>query len=316
MNIKPNVKKIANIFGNILTVLALLFLAKSLYTLDVDFAAFFSVKMVMFLFICAALFAMYVYLNAFAWYKALCFFSKKDVPFLACATVYTKANIGKYIPGNVMHFVGRNAFGRQLGCTQAQLALGTLLEIFMCVFCGAFWSFALARQTLIKLLLKYMGMLDRQLVVLLAFLAAIALAATVWFVLKKKSIILNELRAIISPALFRLLGVFFLIYSGSFVLVTGFFVLFLSFSIPIAAANLLVIASAYIMSWLIGFVVPGSPGGIGVREAVLLFTLGKVCPAPVLLGAVVIQRLISVLGDMLAWIAAVIMEKRSGKTHD
>ena len=63
-----------------------------------------------------------------------------------------------------------------------------------------------------------------------------------------------------------------------------------------------IIIAAYIIAWLLGFIVPGAPGGIGVREFVIsAITEGTSMGAVVLLAAV-IHRIITVVGDIISYI--------------
>jgi hypothetical protein len=55
----------------------------------------------------------------------------------------------------------------------------------------------------------------------------------------------------------------------------------------------------FIIAWLIGFATPGSPAGLGVREAVLITLLDSPSIEDTLLVAVLISRIVTVLGDML-----------------
>lgn len=56
------------------------------------------------------------------------------------------------------------------------------------------------------------------------------------------------------------------------------------------------------MAWIIGYVVPGSPGGMGVREAMMLLLFTPVIGAGATLGISVTMRVTSVLGDRLAFL--------------
>jgi len=63
-------------------------------------------------------------------------------------------------------------------------------------------------------------------------------------------------------------------------------------------ADLPVIAAAYLVSWIVGFVVPGAPGGIGVREAVFLYLVAGTVAAPTALALALLARLMTTLGDL------------------
>lgn len=51
------------------------------------------------------------------------------------------------------------------------------------------------------------------------------------------------------------------------------------------------------IAWLAGLVTFGSPAGIGVREVVLLFLLGPMVVESDLLVIIILNRIITVIGD-------------------
>ncbi len=58
-------------------------------------------------------------------------------------------------------------------------------------------------------------------------------------------------------------------------------------------------AGAYVLAWLVGFLTPGAPAGLGVRELALLFLLKGIVNEADLLFAAVLWRGITVGGDVL-----------------
>jgi len=59
------------------------------------------------------------------------------------------------------------------------------------------------------------------------------------------------------------------------------------------------ICGAYVMAWLIGFVTPGAPAGIGMRELYLILIVGSLVPENELLLAITLGRMVTVFGDLL-----------------
>ena len=66
-------------------------------------------------------------------------------------------------------------------------------------------------------------------------------------------------------------------------------------ALPIAACTL---------AWMLGFVTPGAPAGLGVREAVLLGLLGPVLGEPAALLLSLQLRLATLGGDLLLFVAS------------
>ena len=59
------------------------------------------------------------------------------------------------------------------------------------------------------------------------------------------------------------------------------------------------ILSSFSTAWICGFVIPGSPGGIGVREAILTMLLEDLVDGPKLVFLIIAHRLVSIIGDFL-----------------
>ena len=62
------------------------------------------------------------------------------------------------------------------------------------------------------------------------------------------------------------------------------------------------ILSAFSMAWVCGFVIPGAPGGIGVREAVLTVLLESVMDGPVLAVILIVHRITGIAGDFIFYV--------------
>ena len=63
-------------------------------------------------------------------------------------------------------------------------------------------------------------------------------------------------------------------------------------------------ASGYALAWVVGFVVPGSPGGLGIREVILVGLFGPGLGEGSAIGLAILLRIVSSLGDLLAYIFA------------
>jgi len=60
------------------------------------------------------------------------------------------------------------------------------------------------------------------------------------------------------------------------------------------------VVGLFVMSWAIGFVTPGAPAGLGVREAIMLMFLGGVLDQNILTTSAIVYRLFCIVGDVLA----------------
>ena len=58
--------------------------------------------------------------------------------------------------------------------------------------------------------------------------------------------------------------------------------------------------SSFSMAWIVGLVVPAAPGGLGVFESVILFSIGSQLPEASLLASLLCYRLVSTISDIFA----------------
>ena len=69
------------------------------------------------------------------------------------------------------------------------------------------------------------------------------------------------------------------------------------------------VCGAYVIAWLAGLVTPGAPAGIGVREIVMYALLHTLISQSDLLTAIVLARIVTVAGDLLFYLLALIFFK-------
>ena len=199
--------------------------------------------------------------------------------------VYGLSQIAKYVPGNIFHLATRQSMGMVANLKGLPLMKSTIWEL-----------------TTLSLSALLFGVLTLPL-----FLTKL----TIWM-----SLILFV------TTMGMLSATFYLKYSISFTF--GFFwhTLFHSISgtvfvviLTIVSKNLIILqdflllAGAYVLAWLTGFVVPGAPAGIGVREIVLFFLVQNKIFEPDLLLAIVLCRLVTVISDLVFFLAALITVK-------
>lgn len=211
--------------------------------------------------------------------------------------LYALANLGKYLPGNVFHYGLRQLFVRWIGVSQANAALATLSEqLLQLSVAGAIAGFVTAASG--SAVRPVLGQPWTTILGLAPFFAAALL-------LLLPSIVPRFVGALPAGHAARMPDRHRMIVAA--MLQTGFFVV-LGLLVAIACrhlvgdvspVNLLGIAGIYLWCWLAGFVVPGAPGGLGVREALVVIALGPHIgnEGAVMLG--LFTRLITVLGDVV-----------------
>jgi len=214
--------------------------------------------------------------------------------------LYGKSQIAKYIPGNVFHIAGRHMIASQKGMEHGTLFGAAILEIFLLVICAAALSllsldrnFALLKGIFSPFLTIF------AVIMLLAFLAAVVI---------RNKIAVDRVKRLRLPHLWGAQLSYFAFFSLSCLL----FLFVLTITSKEAATVLEkwnVIVGGYALAWVAGFLVPGAPGGVGVREAILLALLGTTLPVAGLLLGILVFRLINTMGDVGFYLAALIAEK-------
>jgi glycosyltransferase 2 family protein len=71
----------------------------------------------------------------------------------------------------------------------------------------------------------------------------------------------------------------------------------------------------FAFSWLIGFIIPGAPGGIGIREVVFTGLFGSQLGEGVAITLALIIRIVTTLSDVVTFISAYIFSRLKPNAH-
>ncbi|MFT8316401.1 MAG: CAAX protease [Clostridium sp.] len=305
--------KIIKYIGYIITIIAFIFIGKSFLSMNLDVKYIKNPFLaVIFVILMSMGYAVTVYISSYAWKSILEFINKDSIPFKDITGIYVKANIAKYLPGNVMHFAGRNLLAARLGFKQLDITFCTILEIIMLIFTSVIISLIFAMK-IFKNSLEYALLKVNHNVIWVVLIALVILTLLViWIVCKKKQLLKNY-RHIFTKKILILLCKLFFIYSitliipGIFLMVSLKFVLHCNVSLNM----IMIIISSYTISWVLGYIAPGAPGGIGIRETILLIILTPFYTNGVVLLATILLRVISVLGDLIAFFLEPVVSRKT-----
>ena len=263
---------------------------------------FFLIKYCIFTFICT----LSNFILAFSWKYILEFLHQKSLPFGEILKIYMKTFIARYIPGNIFHFVGRQLLGNKLGISHFVLALSSVLESFLLLIVGFSFILLAFSQNLFNI-----SIFDRLYInnkKLLLLLVGGCFIAVIYFIYKK------HLREIFGSFSIRRMGylVIVCVFYSLFLFINGV-ILFCIFSFMLQTnlkiSILPVIVFANVFAWMGGFITPGAPGGLGVREALLTMLLSDILPATIIIAGVLIFRVITLCGEILALCIAILFFK-------
>ncbi len=75
----------------------------------------------------------------------------------------------------------------------------------------------------------------------------------------------------------------------------------LIFNLRFSQMEMLEIIGYYLISYFIGYITPGAPGGIGIRETILILLLSLVVPVDYATMVALIHRVITIISDIVAY---------------
>ena len=230
-------------------------------------------------------------LQALAWWRLLVATAGAARAGLSVG-IFSLTQLGKYLPGNVGHFVFRYALTRASGTPRAATLAASALEPWLLLIAALTALVALGDvdwPTRWGLSPIWGG--------LLPVMALIGAAVGVIWVRRQGWVEAIELKRLITPG--ALQGVFVLASAGLF-----FGVLALYAPVPMPPVS--EVMAAAVLAWWLGFVTPGSPGGLGVREAVMTVALAASIDSATAVAAVAVYRGVTVLGDGLVFLLAAV----------
>ncbi len=218
-----------------------------------------------------------------------------------------KSQIAKYLPGNIFHFVGRVALGAAEGIPAEAVVLSMGVETVTLAVTAAIISavgLSLGGVRLIWLESLLAGRL--QVYVVLIIVAAILILSVVALGVRRVRLWIVQRAAYLHP---RRVVLAMLIYACVF-LVDGVAIFWLvsGFLGIETTIRWYEFAWGFSLAWLVGFVMPGAPGGIGIREAVLVGLFGGELGEGLAVGLAAMLRIATTAGDLLTFLTAFFLE--------
>ncbi len=278
-------RRLVKIGGRLLVVLALVFLAREVMRHWSGLSAWrpepWQIAAVATL---ALFYGLSIFVLAENWHRIVGLFG--DEPRRRTWRSYTMTQIAKYVPGNVAHLLGRAVYLRGGALGDRQLGIATAIEIaVMPVGAGLF--------VLLACLVVPVADLVPRAAPLQPFLAplaaALAVAVAAAMFLPRRAPVRAAARSLAGTALIAL---------GFMSLLGLCFALTLNSVVPAPALLAAVVA---VLGWIVGYATPGAPGGLGTREALMLFLLDGTVPEAQALVAIALFRLVTVLGDVICF---------------
>lgn len=222
--------------------------------------------------------------------------------------VYLKTNIAKYLPGNIWHHYGRIVAAKNANVSPSAATLSVLLEpllmaaaaLIIIVSLGG--TFAAGNINLFAQIAQLLTLLGVLCVVHPRFLNL-----AIRFLQRLKGRMSNTTTESNPGVSIRRYPVRPLLGELGFLgLRSAGFILTMFALGPLNFSQIPLLIAAFSFAWLVGFVVPGAPGGLGVFEATAIALLQNRFPAAIVISAIALYRLISIVaetaGAALAWL--------------
>lgn len=238
---------------------------------------------------------------------------KQPVSSIKFIQVYLKTNIAKYLPGNVWHHYGRIVAAKNANVSPGAATLSVLLEpllmaaaalILVVLFGNQFaansTNFTLQIVRIISLLIILCALHPRFLNKLIGIVYKLKAQKSSAQSAPKLGIRRYPLRPLLGE-------IGFLGLRGMGFIITVFAIM------PVNFSQIPLLLGAFSFAWLLGFVVPGAPGGLGVFEATAIAILQHRFPSAAIISAIALYRLISIIAEVAGAVLATLDERYTQK---
>lgn len=244
---------------------------------------------------------------SFAWSRSLRALGQ-PLRYLTAMRILLLSQFAKYLPGNVGHHVGRVLLTKRAGLPLDAVVGSMLLDTLLVLAAGAACSLT-AVQLLVEVMSHQATGRVRMLGTVIAGTAIIGLI--ILLLPPVRRIVIRQasyIQRLIRPSKLSLLAAAWAAHCVNFL--AGGTVLYLlcsTFAGSVAIHYWTGVVGIYSAAWLLGFLVPGAPAGLGVREIALMLGLGPLFGSEPATAAAAALRLITTLGDGLAFVLGFVL---------
>lgn len=194
------------------------------------------------------------------------------------------AQIAKYLPGNIAHYVARAGLARPLGVQLSSSGLATAVEVLATLIAAA-----LVASLALALSPEPIAAIDAALADRVAPAVFVIGGAflTIGGLLRWMRV---PLRAVVAAAAWLVV---------SFLLIGLSFHAIVTAVAPVALPPMSTIG-VFAVAWAAGYVVPGAPAGLGIREAILVAWLGPMVGGGAAIACAALHRFVTAIVDAIA----------------
>ena len=214
------------------------------------------------------------------------------------------SQLAKYLPGNIGHYVGRVYLSKKQ-CIPVAVTINTMLmELIWLFFVGMCLSLvALFLIIDIGAISSYVQYSMTQLIALAAILFI-----TPWIIIaglrKLEPFIRRFTSAKVRISYPKPKSIVMLVFLYVICFFSIGFVLWLQAKYIYGDPEMSVISitTLFAIAWTAGYITPGAPGGLGVREAVMVIVLSQITSPGIAIGLSITFRITTTASDLLAFL--------------
>jgi len=212
--------------------------------------------------------------------------------------IYNRTQLAKYIPGSIWQFVGRMVILRERGASPAAIRDSLLAEHAWIVGSAALLGVVLvlfSRPDLVEYWVNKVGITK-------AVYAAILIVAFLFSLLILFMLMWNKfaywlLRLLPSVRALIVLSMTWVFMGIAFWVILGPF--------WVTPVPFLYAVGIYCIAWVVGFLVPFAPAGLGVREGILVFAMSPFLPVETAILLSAINRVLCFFSELILVIPCV-----------
>jgi hypothetical protein len=230
------------------------------------------------------------------WGLMLGAFASRGIRALDVYVIYATTQILKYIPSNVLHFVGRHIVLNRRGVSHVALVSAALWETGLLIGGACLTVAAFLAETIVVLGKRYFG---KESVLLIGVPLAILCVCAGW-ICARRTQMAGRMRGI-NPQRIAVRASVGLMAATAFFMIATLLTALASDLLLQTPMDLgaITVAAALAGAWIAGFVIPGLSAGIGVRESAVILLLSPAAGASAAAATAVIYRLVTTGGDVL-----------------
>lgn len=215
----------------------------------------------------------------------------------ALYVAHLRSQVAKYLPGNVFHFAYRHAAARREGIGHVSLGAALGLESVLLIAAAASLALGVTADPRIARITAWAHW-----IVLVAPPAALVVCVSIIIALRRRAVT-SATRA--APAMIAAFAIDVLFFVLAAIALRWLCVQ--PQALPFAAW-----CGWLSLAWIVGYVTPGAPGGLGLREAVLVLGLAPVVGEAEAMAVALAYRLVTIVADALLAGGGFVLRREAG----